>query len=119
MICNVRQARVDDAEAFSPMLGSLGYPCDPSFLSERISLILQNPDAVLLVVTSENDQAVGVLSLHFIPQLGIQGDVARIGFFVVDENYHGFGVGKVLETYAEKLSRDRGCDRMASNSSLA
>src|SRR5271170_603684 len=108
----VRTARVDDAEAFSPLLTSLGYPSDPSFLRTRIPIILQNPDAVLLVATSEaTDYPVGLLSLHFIPQLGLQGDVARIGFLVVDESCHGSGIGKLLESHAEKLSRDRGCDR--------
>lgn len=113
----VRTARIDDAEAFIPLLSSLGYPSSLSSLKTRISSILTNPDAVLLVaVSTSSDEAVGLISLHFIPQLGIEGDVARIGFFVVDEKHHGAGIGKMLELQAERVSRDRGCNRMVSYS---
>jgi ribosomal protein S18 acetylase RimI-like enzyme len=109
----IRTARTDDAIAFSPLLASLGYPSTPSSLKSRIATILQNPDAVLLVATpTTTDRVLGLLSLHFIPQLGLEGDVARIGFLVVDETCHSAGIGKLLETHAEELSRKRGCDRM-------
>lgn len=116
MAYKVRTANVEDAEAFSPLLASLGYPSDPSSLKPRISRILKNPDAVLLVsVHEESDRAIGLLSMQFIPQLGLAGDVARIGFFVIDEKCHGSGVGKLLESHAETLARERGCDRMVSH----
>jgi GNAT superfamily N-acetyltransferase len=38
--------------------------------------------------------------------------MARIGFLVVDETFHGAGIGKLLELHAEELCRERGCDRM-------
>src|SRR5271156_3025726 len=107
----VRTAQVGDAEAFSPLLASLGYPSDPSSLKTRISDILKNSDAALLVAVHEaSDRAVGLLSMHFIPQLGLEGEVARLGFLVIDESCHGSGVGKILESHAEMLSRKRGCD---------
>jgi GNAT superfamily N-acetyltransferase len=112
MAYTVRTASVGDAAAFSPLLASLGYPSDRSSLAARTKVIIQNPDASLLVATTLEDNVVGLLSLHFIPQLGLDGDVARIGFLVVDENHHGAGVGKLLESQAEELSRRRGCDRM-------
>jgi GNAT superfamily N-acetyltransferase len=116
MTYKVRTAMADDAEAFSPLLALLGYPGDPSSLRTRIHVILNNPDAVLLVATSESsDKAIGLLSMHFIPQLGLEGDVARLGFLVVDENCHTSGIGKLLESHAEKLARERGCDRMVLN----
>jgi GNAT superfamily N-acetyltransferase len=109
----VRTATVDDAEAFIPLLSSLGYPNTLSSLKVRISRILENPDAVLLVAsTNSSDKALGLLSLHFIPQLGVEGDVARIGFLVVDENCQGVGIGKLLELHAEKISREQSCNRM-------
>jgi len=113
MAFKLRTATVDDAEAFSPLLASLGYPSDPSSLRARIPVILKNPDGVLLVAISESsDKALGLLSIHFIPQLGLEGDVARIGFLVVDESCHGGGIGKLLESHAERLAREHGCDRM-------
>ena len=111
----IRTAQVGDAEAFSPLLASLGYPSDPSALKTRISGILKNPDAALLVAVLEgSDRAIGLLSMHFIPQLGVEGEVARIGFLVIDESSHGSGVGKLLESHAETLARERGCNRMVS-----
>jgi GNAT superfamily N-acetyltransferase len=113
MAYTIRQATVDDAEAFEPLLASLGYPNQPAPLRSRITTIIRNPDAELLVaVNQESDQVVGLLSLHFIPQLGIQDDVARIGFFVVDESCQRAGIGRLLETHAERLCVDRGCNRM-------
>jgi len=115
MAFKVRTAKVEDAETFSPLLTSLGYPSDPDSLKSRISRILNNPDCVLLVaVREESDRAIGLLSMQFIPQLGLAGDVARLGFFVIDESCHGSGVGKLLESHAETLARERGCDRMVS-----
>jgi GNAT superfamily N-acetyltransferase len=109
----IRQATVADAEAFVPLLASLGYPNQSSSLRSRIATIVQNPDAELLVaVKKESDQVVGLVSLHFIPQLGIEGEVARIGFFVVGEEFQRSGIGRLLETHAESLCIDRGCNRM-------
>lgn len=109
----VREARVNDAEAFVPLLASLGYPNGVVSLRARIANIIQNPDAELLVaVTVQSNQVVGLLSLSYIPQLGIEGDVSRIGFFVVDTSLQRAGIGKLLETHADNLSRERGCNRM-------
>jgi GNAT superfamily N-acetyltransferase len=52
------------------------------------------------------------LALQFLPQLGIEGEVAHICFLVVDASCHRGGVGTALESHAEKLARERGCDRM-------
>src|SRR5271163_1117166 len=111
----VRLGTTDDADTFCPLLASLGYPTDPIALKERISRILQTPDAVLLVAAHQTTDAVGgLLSIQFIPQLGLAGDVCHICFFVVAENLHRAGIGKLLESTAEELSRKRGCDRMVS-----
>ena len=109
-----RLATVDDADAFSPLLASLGYPCDTVVLRERISRISGHSDEMILVATraAGEDSVVGLLSIHFIPQLGLEGDVARIGFLVVDERVHNLGIGKMLESRAEELARERGCNRM-------
>ena len=109
----IRRATMGDADAFVPLLASLGYPNEVSSIRTRIANIVRNPDAELLVaVIAQSNQVVGLLSLHFIPQLGIEGDVVRIGFFVVDTSLQRAGIGKLLETHAEKLSRDRGCNRV-------
>jgi GNAT superfamily N-acetyltransferase len=110
---SIRHVTANDAGAIAPLLESLGYPNELSSLKSRITIIAKNPDAELLVAINEpSNELVGLLSLHFIPQLGIEGEVARIGFFVVDEKVQRMGVGKFLESHAEKLCLDRGCNRM-------
>jgi GNAT superfamily N-acetyltransferase len=110
---SIRHVTANDAEAIAPLLESLGYPNELSSLKSRITIIAKNPDAELLVAINEpSNELAGLLSLHFIPQLGIEGEVARIGFFVVDPKIQRMGVGKFLESHAEKLCLDRGCNRM-------
>jgi hypothetical protein len=103
----VRKTTVGDARSCSSLLESLGYSSTPSSLEKRIARILENPDTALLVATlTSTDQVVGLISVHFVPQLGLEGDMARIGFLVVDEVCHGAGIVKLLEVHAEELSRE-------------
>jgi len=53
-----------------------------------------------------------VISLHFIPQLALNGDIYRISYLCVSERARGRGVGALLEEHAESLARQRGCDRI-------
>ena len=54
----------------------------------------------------------GVLSLHFIPQLALEGDFCRISYFCVSSNARSKGIGRLLESEGEALARARGCDRI-------
>lgn len=113
----IRTTTVDDAEAISPLLTSLGYPTHTGALRTRIPHILNNPDARLLVVVSGSFEVVGLLSVHSIAQLGLGGGVARTEFLVVPESCQRSGVGRLLESYAEEISREHGCDPMVSHPS--
>jgi GNAT superfamily N-acetyltransferase len=60
-----------------------------------------------------DDQAViGFLSLHYIPQIGVEGSFARISYLCVDENAQSKGVGTELECAACRLATARECDRI-------
>ncbi|HEY4108273.1 GNAT family N-acetyltransferase [Puia sp.] len=50
-----------------------------------------------------------LLSLHFIPQIALKGDFARISYFAVDEQARSRGIGRELEAEATRLARERGC----------
>lgn len=54
----------------------------------------------------------GVLSLHFLPQLALAGDIGRISYFCVDDRARGAGVGRRLLAEGEALAHRRGCDRL-------
>lgn len=103
----VRKTTVDDARSCASLRESLQYSSTLSSLEKRIAPILENPDATLLVAAlTSKDQVVGFISVHIIPQLRLEGEIARNGFFVVDEVCHGAGIGKLLEVHAEELSRE-------------
>ena len=51
----------------------------------------------------------GLLSLHFIPQIAVEGDFARISYFAVDEGVRNGGIGRMMEAHATKLAREKGC----------
>lgn len=107
----IRTAHESDAEIVSQLLASLGYSETQPFIHNRITQLLANPDATLLVATI-NARVIGVLSLHFIPQLALAGDFCRISYFCVDESVRGAGTGAALEARATQLAQIRGCDRI-------
>ncbi|MBA4387456.1 MAG: GNAT family N-acetyltransferase [Verrucomicrobia bacterium] len=107
----IRKANQKDAEAIAALLEQLGYPRTQTFLAERINL-LAGDSGEELVVGEEGGRVVAVLSLHFIPQLAVEGPFARISYLCVQEGLRSKGIGRQLEEYAEKAARARGCDRM-------
>lgn len=107
----IRAARIADAEAIAALLEALGYPGTEAFIQRRVAQLIEHPDESLLVA-ADAAQVVGVISLHFIPQLALAGDFCRISYFCVDERHRGDGIGALLEAHAVELARTRGCDRM-------
>lgn len=109
----IRRAKITDWEAIRSLLDQLDYPGTESFLKARIERLLQDPDEMLLVYEEEEGEGagrlLGVISLHFIPQLAVKGDFARISYFAVDQDARSQGVGRTLEAYCTKLARERGC----------
>jgi GNAT superfamily N-acetyltransferase len=107
----IRNAQVNDWQAIASLLGQLGYPVEEDLLKAKIALLCQQPNEALFVYEREN-HVVAFLSMHFIPQLGLTGDFARITYFAVDEAYRHTGIGKEMETYCADVARQRGCDRL-------
>jgi len=77
----------------------------------RLPQLLTHPDAELWVA-AQQECLCGFISLHFIPQLAMAGDFARISYFCIDEQWRGGGIGARLEQWAEQRARLRGCDRI-------
>ncbi|HID9454598.1 TPA: GNAT family N-acetyltransferase [Serratia marcescens] len=98
----IRTARLSDRQAIAELMTALDYPGTEAFLPQRMRQLLAHPDEALL----------GVLSLHFLPQLALAGDIGRISYFCVDDRARGAGVGRRLLAEGEALARRRGCDRL-------
>ncbi|ORM68425.1 GNAT family N-acetyltransferase [Pantoea rwandensis] len=108
---NIRQAHATDSFALSALLTELGYSDTETFIDARLAQLSSHPDEVLLVA-EHGSQVLGFLSLHFIPQLALAGDFARISYFCIAEGERSKGSGQQLLSHAEQLARKRGCDRM-------
>ncbi len=113
---SIRIAKAGDAQGICYLLGQLGYPTDPDFLKDKISQLINRPDHLLVVY--EETEVEAVMSVHFMPQLPLQGDFAIISYLVVDENIRSKGIGKKLEAYCVEQAKARGCARIQLHSSL-
>lgn len=107
----IKDARLEDAAAIAALLTALDYPGTESFIAAKVALQLQHPDARLLVAV-EGNSVLGVMSLHFIPQIALAGDFCRISYLCVDGEARSKGIGALFEQRAEQLARERGCDRI-------
>jgi len=106
----IRKATVNDWEQIRSLMDQLEYPGTGTFLEARVARMVNDPDEALLVYEErEGGRILGVISLHFIPQLGVEGDFARISYFAVNERARGGGIGQALEEYCTGLARERGC----------
>lgn len=107
----IRNAVMADQEAIAALMAALGYAGTEAFIEARLAQLLAHPDEAMLVVADE-EGVLGVLSLHFLPQLALAGDICRISYFCVDDRARGAGVGQRLLAEGEALARRRGCDRL-------
>ncbi len=122
----IRRARVSDWKQIRLLLDQLEYPGTEKFLEARIEKLVNDPDEALLVYeegetpgkppgNQEEEQQqperriLAFLSLHFIPQIALEGDFARISYFAVNERARGGGIGLALEEYVTTLASERGC----------
>lgn len=107
----LRAATDLDGDGLSTLLTQLGYPDAARSMAQRLPQLLTHPDAELWVAVQQ-EYLCGFISLHFIPQLAMAGDFARISYFCIDEQWRGGGIGARLEQWAEQRARLRGCDRI-------
>lgn len=107
----IRKAKSVDINAIVSLLDQLGYSGTEKFMEEKLQRLINHADEDL-VVYEENNQVVAVMSIHFIPQLALEGDFARISYFSVDSTVRSKGIGNQLEEYCTQLAKDRNCDRI-------
>ncbi|MFQ4139009.1 GNAT family N-acetyltransferase [Nodosilinea sp. PGN35] len=108
---HIRPGQAEDSPAIAALLTELGYPVTATAVTPRLERQLVHPDAVLLVAVDQ-EAVVGLISLHFVPQLALPGDFCRISYLCVAPASRGRGVGAALEAAAWNLAQERGCDRL-------
>ena len=114
---NIRSAKSKDTQAICDLLKQMGYPQPFALIQEKFE-ILNNDANSQILVAEEKGKIYGFLSLYFIPQIALQGDFAKICYLCVDENMRSKGVGHLLVQEAERLARQRCCDRMELHSGM-
>jgi GNAT superfamily N-acetyltransferase len=121
---NIRLARPADGPVIERLLQQLGYSGTGGFLVQKLERMLDDPDERVLVYETGGPQdeirrgaavqpeVVALVSLHFIPQLALAGDFARISYFAVDDRFRSQGIGHQMEEHIVALARERQCDRI-------
>ena len=109
---NIRKATIDDAPSIGALLKDLGYPSSLALIQGRIVQLAADPMEDLLVAASGTEPILGFISIHYIPQIALEGDFARISYFCVANSSRSQGVGRKLEEEATRLAVLRGCDRI-------
>ena len=107
----IRKATSDDLAAIRELLRDLDYPCSLELLERRVTQMSEDK-AEDLLVAEDGGKVLGVVSIHYIPQLPLEGDFARISYFCVHPTARGQGVGKTIEQEACRRAQSRGCDRL-------
>ncbi|TQV89579.1 GNAT family N-acetyltransferase [Aliikangiella coralliicola] len=107
----IRDAKISDSSAISTMLTELGYADTDLFIEKKIAQQLAHNDAKIFVATDKNN-ILGFISLHFIPQLALEGDFCRISYFCVSQASRSKGVGAELEKHTLQLAKKRNCNRI-------
>ena len=108
----LRGATTEDSESIARLLMQLDYDITESEVASKIELSKSLDSMEVIVATDDMNQVLGFVSLHFIPQLGVTGDFARITYFCVDESARTNGVGSALEREVVERARLRNCDRI-------
>ncbi|MGB9097160.1 GNAT family N-acetyltransferase [Erwinia sp.] len=107
----IRLAEAKDSFALSALLAELGYENTEGFIERRLTQLIDDRTEELLVAV-HGSTVLGFLSLHFIPQLALAGDFARVSYFCIAEGERSKGAGQQLLQHAEQVAKQRGCDRM-------
>lgn len=108
---SIRNAKTEDGDAIIAVLDQLGYSGSGKFMQEKLQRLIDHPDEEF-VVYEEDNRVIAFMSIHFIPQIALEGDFARISYFVVDNSVRSSGVGKALEEYCTQAAKRRKCDRI-------
>jgi ribosomal protein S18 acetylase RimI-like enzyme len=107
----VREAKTEDAETIHALAGELAAvvgdsPPSLEAVEARLSELLQEPRARVLVAEDEDGAVVGMASLWIKPDLAHGDMVVEVPTLVVAEGSRRRGVGKLLMEEIQKLAAE-------------
>lgn len=110
----IRDARPEDSEAVTELLGELGYPTDASRFERRLERIERDPSSRLFVATVDGRVA-GLARFHLLPLVEHDEPGCQLTALVVGKAYRRNGVGSELLRKVEREARSRGGRRVLVN----
>jgi ribosomal protein S18 acetylase RimI-like enzyme len=114
---HVSPATADDLPALCDLLGMLfaqeaEFLPDPERQAAGLRAILDRPEVGKVLVLRDGPQAVGMVSLLFLPSTALGGRVAMLEDMVVRPDTRGGGAGSRLLQTAVEFARAAGCLRL-------
>lgn len=110
----IRAARTEDAPRISDLMHQLGYDVSAGEIAQRLS---RRDDQREVILACDGDNTVGWAAVC-VEEGFVEGRVAWIEGFVVDDNARGAGVGARLLDTAEEWARSKGCTTMRVQSNV-
>lgn len=104
----IRAVSMADKDRIGALLAAMDYPDTAGLLEATLLQQMRHPDALTLVA-AQDQYVCGFISLHFMAQLAVKGDVCFINYFSVDPACRSMGIGALLLQQAEQAARLRGC----------
>jgi N-acetylglutamate synthase-like GNAT family acetyltransferase len=108
---HIRNATYHDAPAIKLLLEALGYKTSISLLISQLENLFGRNDHQVFVYELHKE-VVGFISIHYMPQLAFDGELAFISYLSVDETVHDQRIDKALEQYVTLQALKRKCDRI-------
>ena len=103
----VRDATLGDAERIAALVTQLSYQTSVNDMKLRLERLLPHPEHIMFVAEASGD-IVGLVAAHIGHGLESNDPHARITGLVVDSQWRGSGVGRMLMEHMESCCRDRG-----------
>ena len=117
MNISVRAAAIEDAHALAELSHQLGYPELSEAASAKNIRIISESDTDIVYVALDGDKVIGWIQLSFFVRME-SGQFFEICGLVVDEQYRGKGIGKMLIEKGKEWCRQKGNYRLRVRSNV-
>jgi GNAT superfamily N-acetyltransferase len=107
MEISIRQVQLTDAEAIARLSGQLGYPITVAATLQNLGVIISQSNEIVFVAIHEGE-LVGWIYAFEVTRLE-SGKFCEIGGLIVDEQYRGKAIGKLLLHEVESWCKARSC----------